>query len=265
MIVTPSVVQTPLLAGNDPFERFPEAGVTSTGRPEPVRLRRESGLLETIISSLATAAAALVPTASSPLSTAGVIRNLADRIQVTQADFTDLLPLLGFGALPQPAAADRPAQPALAKGSAGRALAASADLTGWLGMTEEQIADLAGFSRRNYSNWRAGQGSYLKTVRDLFEIHALVGGLVRELGTDGAMAWMALPSATGRPRRQLLATSLDRAQLLSEAQPLLFVKPERESPTVDFDDEHVGAISPADVEAAKAIASAPPKRRRRLR
>ena len=263
MIVTQSVTRTPLLVGNDPFERFPEAGATSIGPPEATRLRLEPGAPGTVLESITTLLAALMPTASSQPSAAVLIGNLAERFQVTLANFAESLPLLGFG--PPHVMIDSPIQRRTAGGSAVRALTAAADLTEWLGMTEEQIADLAGFSRRNYSNWRAGQGSYLKTVRELFEIHALVGSLVRELGTDGTTAWIALPSATGRPRNQLLATSSGRSQVLSEAQPLLFAKPEREIASAEFDDEQVGEVSAAHREAADVIASTPPKRRHRPR
>jgi hypothetical protein len=149
------------------------------------------------------------------------------------------------------------------RGNAARALAAVADLHAWLGMTEEQIADTAGFSRRNYSNWRAGQGSYPKTVRGLFEIHALVNGLVRALGTGGAVSWIALPSRIGNPRRQLLATSAGRAQLLAEAQPLLFAGVEREQPAAEFDEDTLHVTNAAQRRAAEALMRAMPQRRRR--
>jgi len=190
------------------------------------------------------------------------MRSLAERFQMTRANAQDVLPLLGFGSLPQQAV-DPSALRVVPRGNAARALAAVADLSAWLDMTEEQIADIAGFSRRNYSNWRAGLGSYSKTVRGLFEIHALVGGLVRALGTDGAMSWLALPSATDNPRQQPLATSAGRAQLVAEAQPLLFARVERERPAAEFDDEDVDVTPAAQRHAAEALIRTPPRRRRR--
>lgn len=261
MIVTQSVTQTPFLAGKDPFERFPQAAVTTTD-PRGSPLLRESSQRSSVLESISTVLAALSPTTSSQPSAAALIASLADRFQVTLANFAESLPLLGFGALSHETTDARPQQ-AVARGSAVRALAASGDLGEWLGLTEEQVADLAGFSRRNYSNWRAGQGSYLKTVRELFEIHALVRGLTRALGREGMSAWLALPSTADEPRRNLLATSTGRAHLLSEAQSLLFAKAEREIPDAEFDDVHVTGVSASQRKAANVIAAIPPKRRRR--
>jgi hypothetical protein len=207
--------------------------------------------------------AALTPTASSQPSLAVVIGSLLESFQVTRSNIQEALPLLGFGSLP-PQAAGSSAPSMVSRRNAARALAAVADVSAWLGMTEEQIADIAGFSRRNYPNWRAGLGSYPKTVRGLFEIHALIGGLVRALGTDGATSWIALSSATGNPRRQLLATSAGRAQLLAEAQPLLFARVERERPAAEFDDENLDVTPAAQRHAAEALSRMRPQRRRRL-
>ena len=250
MIVTQRVTRTPLLAGSDPFERFPEAGETSIGPPAPGSVGRGDRQHASVLESIATLINALTSTELSQPSAAFLIGNMAERVQLTLANFAESLPLLSFRPPPK-VLVDPAPQRTSARGSAVRALRAAADLSHWLGMTEEQIADLAGFSRRNYSNWRGGQGSYLKTVRELFEIHALVGRLVRELGDDGATAWMALPSPTGRSRRQLLTTSAGRARLLSEAQPLLFVKAERDVPIADFEYEDLGAVSTGQHQAAR--------------
>jgi len=264
VIVSQRMTRTPLLVGRDPFERFPGAEATSIGSPDAASLRPHPAAPGSVMESIAALVAALTPTASSQPSVAVLISNLAERFQVTLANFTESLPLLRYRQLP-PAGIGLPEQQPTATGSAVRALAATADLSQWLGMTEEQIADLAGFSRRNYSNWRAGQGSYLKTVRQLFEIHALVGGLTTELGADGATAWLALPSRAGKRSRELLATSDGRAQLLSEAQALLFARPERELPSAEFEDEHAGSVSESHRKAAEVIARMPPNRRRRPR
>jgi transcriptional regulator with XRE-family HTH domain len=261
--VTLGVTQTPFLAGTDPFDRFPRAGETSAsattaGRPSP-----DAGPPRAVIAAMAAVTAALTPTASSQPSLAVVVRGLVERFQLTRATFQDVLPLLGFGPMPLDTA-DPAALAPVPRGNAARALAATADLSAWLGMTEEQIADIAGFSRRNYSNWRSGLGSYPKTVRALFEIHALVGGLVRSLGRDGAVSWVALPSALGGLRRQLLATSTGRAQLLAEAQPLLFAMVERERPAADFEETMADVASQAQRHVADAISKTPPLRRRRL-
>jgi hypothetical protein len=260
--VTRGVTQTPFLAGADPFERFPQAGQTSTGTPTDTPLGRGTRPPRGVIAALAAVTAALTPTASSQPSLAAIMRSLVERVQVTRANVHDVLPLLEFGSLPQQAVGPSTLT-AAPRRNAAPALAAAADLSAWLGTTEEQVADIAGFSRRNYSNWRAGLGSYPKTVRGLFELHALVGGLVRTLGTDGAMAWIALPSTTGNPRRQLLATSAGRAQLLAEAQPLLFARVEQERPAAEFGDQNVDASPSAQRHATEALIRTPPRRRRR--
>ena len=118
-----------------------------------------------------------------------------------------------------------------------RALQAVADLSIWLGMTEEHIADIAGFSRRNYPNWRAGKGSHAKTVRGLFEIHALISSLVRTLGTSETLSWLMAAVPGDRPRQEMLAAENDRIQLFREASPFFFAKIERESLVADFEDD----------------------------
>jgi hypothetical protein len=152
---------------------------------------------------------------------------------------------------------------AIPRSNAARALRAAADLSTWLGMTEEHIADIAGFSRRNYPNWRAGQGSYTKTVRGLFEIHALISSLVQALGTSEAVTWLRLPDSKGSPRQNLLATEDGRAQLLSEASRLLFAEVEREQLVADFEDAREGADLAADAVRSGALAGQPPQRRRK--
>jgi hypothetical protein len=265
MTVTQRETQTPVLAGVDPFEQFPhavETSATSIGTTTVSGLYRETDPLRAVGRSLALVTAALMPTATSQPSLAATIRSLIERFQVTRAEARDVYPLLGFGPVLQ-SAADVLAPRAVEHANAARALSAVADLRAWLGMTEEQIADIAGFSRRNYPNWRAGQGSYQKTVRGLFEIHALVGGLVRALGSDGAVSWIALESPTGSPRRQMLATGAGRAQLLTEAQSLLFARVERELPAAEFDEEIFHSTDAAQRSAANALMNTAPQRRRR--
>jgi hypothetical protein len=261
MTVTPGLAQTPFLAGDDPFGRFPKAGQTSTGTPEATPFGHDEDR-RAVTAALDAVIAVMTPTALSQPSLAGIMRSLADRFQVTRANIQELLPLLGFGSLPQQSA-ELSALTAAPGENAPRALAATADLTTWLGMTEEQVADIAGFSRRNYSNWRSGQGSYPKTVRGLFEIHALVGGLVRALGVDEAMSWLALPGAGGDSRQQLLTTSTGRARLMTEAHPLLFARIDRERPTAEFETEDVDVTSAAQRSTAEALIGTPPRRRRR--
>jgi transcriptional regulator with XRE-family HTH domain len=97
-----------------------------------------------------------------------------------------------------------------------------ADLGEWLGITEQQVAEMAGFTRRNISKWRAGAGAYPKTTRQLNEIHAFVAALRDGLGEDGARAWVAGATSDGARRRDSLETEAGRSALYREARSLLF-------------------------------------------
>jgi hypothetical protein len=148
--------------------------------------------------------------------------------------------------------------------NAERALSAVEDLVQWLGRTEEQIADLAGFARRNIPNWRSGSGVYPKTVRSLFEIHAVVGGLVRNLGIEGANHWLAQMSESGIMYRQLLASSDGRRALQRLAQPLVFSRTRFSGLVEDVEDD----VSPDSAFSAppepQKFSQKPVRRRRRL-
>lgn len=269
MTVTFSAAQTPLIAGSDPFERFPKPGETSVGVPAVSRQTSEQSPVMKLTSVVAAVAAALAPTPtptqSSPQpSLPLILRGLWERLPATLANIENcgILRGLDIESLPGPSV-DLVPMKAIPRSNAARALQAAADLSAWLGMTEEHIADIAGFSRRNYPNWRAGQGSYTKTVRGLFEIHALVNSLVQALGTSDAMTWLRLPGPTGDPRQQLLATAEGRAQLLGEASKLLFAPVEREKVVADFEDDREGASLAADAARSRVLAEAPPLRRRK--
>ncbi|MBC6450685.1 hypothetical protein [Actinokineospora xionganensis] len=110
------------------------------------------------------------------------------------------------------------------QGNTTRAVLAVTELASWLDCTEEEVAELAGFSRRNLSNWRGGASAYPKTVRGLFEIHGLVGALVHHLGKVGALVWLAQADEENCARRELLRTSAGRSKVQNSAQSLLFQK-----------------------------------------
>lgn len=265
MTVAFGMAQTPLIAGSDPFERFPKPGETSVGVPAISQQASKQSPARRLTSAVAAVAAALTPTQSSPQPPLPLIlRGLWGRLPATLASVEDASVLRGPDFEPLPASpVDLVPLRAIPRSNAERALRAAADLSAWLGMTEEHIADVAGFSRRNYPNWRAGQGSYTKTVRGLFEIHALVNGLVQALGTGHAMTWLRLPDAKGNPRQQLLATEKGRTQLLGEASELLFAEVEREQLVADFEDAREGVNLAADTGRGGVLAEAPPRRRRK--
>lgn len=255
MTATFNSSQTPLLSGRDPLQ-LPDADRTSI----------EPSITTLVPRSILTALAAILvaptrATSSRPFLDS-LIRDLAEGSWVTRAGIP-AEPLIGAGPLDLP---DRDPQQvdSVPHVTAARALTAVADLTAWLGVTEEQVADTAGFSRRNLSNWRAGSGTYPKTVRGLFEIHALLAALVRAIGTDRAASWLSLQSAMGSRRRELLASESGRAQLLSEAQHLLFAKARRETPRAEFEDEPLPATSRPHQSTAESLSTTPPHRSRRL-
>ena len=265
MTVAFGPAQTPLIAGSDPFERFPKSGETSAGASISQQIH-EQGPWRKLTAAVSAIASALTPTQSPQVPLTLIMRDFWEGFPSTLANVEDVgvLRLLDIESLSEsePTYNLAPRRP-LPRGNAERALRAAEELGSWLGMTEEHIADISGFSRRNYSNWRAGQGSYVKTVRGLFEIHALVSGLVQELGTSKAVAWLGLPAPSGQPRRLLLATEEGRAQLSREMSKLLFAEVGREQLVADFEDDREGAALVHRTSEADALGHTPPLRRRR--
>lgn len=139
-----------------------------------------------------------------------------------------------------------------------RALAAVADVQSWLGVGQDDMARLAGYSPRSIKNWRGGMEPYPATVRRLFGIHAVVGSLIRSLGLDGAHVWLEDAAADGRARRDLLEEEDGLRTLVSEAATLLFERPVPDARTVRFE-ESEGPESPPQPE----LFSGPVRRARR--
>lgn len=122
--------------------------------------------------------------------------------------------------------------------SAQSALAAAADIQGWLAIGQDQVAALAGYAPRSVKNWRDGMEPYPATVRRLFDLHALLGYLVRALGAPGAQLWLADTGNAEVSRRERLADDVGLRSVIAEATTTLF-----EASTVppvhalDFDEE----------------------------
>jgi transcriptional regulator with XRE-family HTH domain len=253
---------TPLPVGSDPFRVLPMAECTCTGWPSD-RLPTSPSGRRGFVGSAWAILAALTPTSSSALGFKSISREATDRLSSTSASTEAIAPLLGFLSSITSSTGIKDRSPGPRQSTSLRALGAVQDLTGWLGLTEEQVADAAGYSRRSISNWRKGETEpYPKTVRGLFEMHSLVAGLVRAIGIRGARGWLAIASESGGRRMQMLGSQDGRSQLLAEAQPLLFARAEREQPVPDFDEPPLTA-SPENVAAAEILARTPPKRRRR--
>lgn len=251
--------RTPLPVDGDPFQPV-SAGTSAGWWPDftaPLTATR-GGFPEAAWA----IAAALSPTAALRPALRQISREAAVCLSATRASTEAIAPLLGFPVSDPSQALGGIAVPDARRSPSERVLDTVRDLTGWLGFTEEQVADAAGYSRRSISNWRKGIDPYPKTVRGLFELHALVDGLVRAIGLNGTQGWLAAVSSSGEQRMRLIDSQEGRAQLLREAQPLLFVRVESEQPAPNFE-EPVVQPSADSVAAARGLAHIPPRRRHR--
>lgn len=236
MVKVVPVERTSLLAAAEPF---------ALEQADTTPLLHRVAPAAAFLLSACTSATASVP--APPLGSA--LQAVAEHVPVTYAsvaEATDLLPfctiaartrmtaVLG-GGLTASAVAPNTSQEATR-----RALAAVRDLCDWLGVSEDQVARMAGFSRRSLPNWRAGGGVYPKTVRRLFELHALVHGLVDRLGRTDASTWLTQRSAArgaSMTRQELLASGPDGVRsVLDEAQPLLFAAVNRRLGAAEFEE-----------------------------
>jgi hypothetical protein len=119
--------------------------------------------------------------------------------------------------------------------AAARALVAISDLSAWLNLSEEKISELAGFTRRSVTNWKSGGGVYPKTVRSLFEIHAVVSSAVRSMGVEGALLWLHQHgSEISTARIEALRSYDGRRMLVSELRETMFAPvPQVERPVFE--------------------------------
>ena len=189
---------------------------------------------------LAMALSAISVTATTPSPSLAAMRLIAERSSVTRSvaaheEYWLLLGRHGLPAMVHGLVPHAPSETSPQQETAQRAVKAVERLSSLLGISEEAVADLAGFSRRSTSNWRRGQGVYPKTVRALFESAALVESLSERLGKPGLLAWLSGGSPDDVPRRDLLASSEGRGRLLSEAHRLLFESVPTD-PAVDISD-----------------------------
>jgi hypothetical protein len=84
------------------------------------------------------------------------------------------------------------------------------DIALWLGLSDEEAAELVGVGRTTPYSWerRAHEPRPSKAGR-LFEYHALLSSLVRRLGPSGLQDWLVTGSP--RPRQLLLSGKLSAA------------------------------------------------------
>lgn len=143
---------------------------------------------------------------------------------------------------------------------------ASEELKEWLALTDTELAELCGVSRRTVLNWRKGGGTHGISSRRLLSIHALVGHLAARLGSiSQAMLWLDTADEDGRSRLEKVASGEQGIRrVLRAAEPILF--PEVvESRHFDsgLSDEEASSIV-AQVAAVQPPSSAPVRRVRNL-
>lgn len=103
------------------------------------------------------------------------------------------------------------------------ALAAD-DLKDWLALSDSDVANLCGFSRRTLLNWRTGTSApHGTSSRRLFAVHALIGHLLDSVGPDRTRLWLEMDDGAGLSRLDALGTGDEGVRrVLTQAEPLLF-------------------------------------------
>lgn len=108
---------------------------------------------------------------------------------------------------------------------AATALGAVSDVQEWLVIGRDDVARLAGYAVGSPKNWQQGRAPYPATVRHLFDIHALVGSLVRTLGLERARFWLSGQGSNGKIRRDSLGLPDGLQSVIVEAADLIFERP----------------------------------------
>lgn len=120
------------------------------------------------------------------------------------------------------------------------ALQAVEQIRGWLGVSYEAVAKMAGMGSASLIYyWKRQQAKGLSirprpaTIAQLLRLHAFVRGLVETIegqpGALGAQIWIQTEQSGRRPLELLLAGQLDDTETL--ARDLLFASPVPETPT----------------------------------
>ncbi|MGI5401487.1 hypothetical protein ACQEVG_18995 [Streptomyces sp. CA-135486] len=112
-------------------------------------------------------------------------------------------------------------QPDAARNRSARAMRVFHDLADWLSVSPVQAATLLGH-KRNFYNWANGPYSPSPTsLAGINEAHALVEALVKAQDKAGARAWLEA-IFEGKPRKRYLSNRVGRAELMKQANDLLF-------------------------------------------
>lgn len=143
-----------------------------------------------------------------------------------------------------------------------QALEDVSELRDWLHLTQDEVAELVGIAPRTLYYWQARPETdpHGSKLRRLHEVHALIDGLQKAIGRDGAATWLNEPSETGGSRLAALFGG-DIAGVMREARTMLFIAAPRAS---DHPGEEVDDQAPALlVKPAPEKFAAPPRRKRR--
>lgn len=131
------------------------------------------------------------------------------------------------------------------------------DLASWLGINDEDVAEIIGVGRTTLYSWKRGVPPRRSrtAIRKLYQFHAIVRSLRDRLGAQQLRAWVN--SSSPRPMELLEQGSLDDFERLADR----IVFPRDEMPA-----QSIGAAEPppAPVEMPTA-ADAPKKRSSRVR
>lgn len=144
------------------------------------------------------------------------------------------------------------------------AASAVRDLTGWLNLSREDVAQLCSFSVRASYYWSDGATvPRPASVRRLFEVHRLVKSLIEGVGRRRALEWLASATPDGTSQLATLARDGGPAKVLRDASELLFATPPvarrypvSEAAEIERDDEFAVSSEPE-------LFAGPAKRRRR--
>lgn len=144
------------------------------------------------------------------------------------------------------------------------------DLCEWLQLTDTQVAQLGGVSRRTLSNWRNSGGAYGASSRHLLAVHAFVSQLVLTEGVERARLWLAMTSAGSEDRLTRLSQGPEGLrQVLQLAEPILFPPAAPSRKLVDEDDLEAESEASArqvtvENQSRDTRFAAPPRRPRNL-
>jgi transcriptional regulator with XRE-family HTH domain len=139
-----------------------------------------------------------------------------------------------------------------------RAFEMFSELRDWLNLTTQQTASLVGIGRTTALAWeRDGREPRAAHARRLYQVHSIIGALVKRLGRDAATEWLEL----GTPSPQELLERGDITDVARSAEQILL---HRRKPT-DAPEREALVVDEIDGDAASTVVALRGTRRRRRR